>query len=424
MPSQVEKFFIVGSHGLKGEIKVSGAKNSALPVIAATLLTREPCVLENIPKLEDVNIMLSILKRLGSKVEFGQLLTIQNNRINDLIIPEELARKIRASNLFLGPLVARFQEGVVPLPGGCNIGNRPMDLHLKGLRLMGAEVEEKAGFIRARTKRLKGAEIHLDFPSVGATENLMMAATLAQGTTIIRNAAREPEIVDLQNFLNLMGAKVKGAGTDVIKITGVNRLKGVTHKIIPDRIEAGTHMVMAAATQSDIIISGVIPEHLEAVMAKLKEAGAFVTFGDDWVRVTGKSIIKPVDIKTMPYPGFPTDMQPQILALLTLAQGTSIISEGVFDNRFKHVEELRRMGADIRLESRIAVIKGVPKLTGASVIAHDLRAAAALVIAGLAAEGMTVLEGIKNLDRGYENLDLKYQLIGAQIKRVNGEEKY
>ncbi|WP_075865984.1 UDP-N-acetylglucosamine 1-carboxyvinyltransferase [Carboxydothermus islandicus] len=420
----MEKFFIVGSHGLKGEIKVSGAKNSALPVIAATLLTREPCVLENIPKLEDVNIMLSILKRLGSKVEFGQLLTIQNNRINDLIIPEELARKIRASNLFLGPLVARFQEGVVPLPGGCNIGNRPMDLHLKGLRLMGAEVEEKAGFIRARTKRLKGAEIHLDFPSVGATENLMMAATLAQGTTIIRNAAREPEIVDLQNFLNLMGAKVKGAGTDVIKITGVNRLKGVTHKIIPDRIEAGTHMVMAAATQSDIIISGVIPEHLEAVMAKLKEAGAFVTFGDDWVRVTGKSIIKPVDIKTMPYPGFPTDMQPQILALLTLAQGTSIISEGVFDNRFKHVEELRRMGADIRLESRIAVIKGVPKLTGASVIAHDLRAAAALVIAGLAAEGMTVLEGIKNLDRGYENLDLKYQLIGAQIKRVNGEEKY
>ncbi|GAV21778.1 UDP-N-acetylglucosamine 1-carboxyvinyltransferase [Carboxydothermus pertinax] len=420
----MEKFFIVGSRGLKGEIKVSGAKNSALPILAATLLTREPCILENIPKLEDINIMLSILKKLGSKVEFGQVLAVQNNRINEVFVPEELARRIRASNLLLGPLVARFQEGVVPLPGGCNIGNRPMDLHLKGLKLLGAEVEEKAGFIKARAKKLKGAEIHLDFPSVGATENLMLAATLAQGTTVIRNAAREPEIVDLQNFLNLMGAKVKGAGTDVVKITGVNYLRGVHHKIIPDRIEAGTHMVMAAATQSDIIISGVIPEHLEAIMAKLRETGAAITFGGDWVRVTGKSIIKPVDIKTMPYPGFPTDMQPQIVALLTLAQGTSIISEGVFDNRFKHVEELRRMGADIRLESRIAVIKGVPKLTGASVIAHDLRAAAALVIAGLAAEGMTVLEGIKNLDRGYENLDLKYQLIGAQIKRVNGEEKY
>ena len=420
----MEKFFIVGSRGLKGEIKVSGAKNSALPILAATLLTREPCVLENVPKLEDINILLSILKKIGSKFEFGQILSIQNNRISELFIPEDLARRIRASNLLLGPLVARFQEGVVPLPGGCNIGNRPMDLHLKGLRLMGAEVEEKAGFIHARAKKLRGAEIHLDFPSVGATENLMMAATLAQGTTIIRNAAREPEIVDLQNFLNLMGAKVKGAGTDVIKITGVNHLKGVNHKVIPDRIEAGTHMVMAAATQSDIIILGVIPEHLEAVMAKLREAGAVISYGGDWVRVTGKSIINPVDIKTMPYPGFPTDMQPQIMALLTIAQGTSIISEGVFENRFKHVEELRRMGADIRLESRIAVIKGVAKLTGASVIAHDLRAGAALVIAGMASEGMTVLEGVKNLDRGYENLELKYQLIGAQIKRVNGDEKY
>ncbi len=304
-------------------------------------------------------------------------------------------------------------------PGGCAIGSRPMDLHIKGLKALGAQLTERYGYIVAECERLTGAELHLDFPSVGATENLMMAATLAKGQTVIRNAAKEPEIVDLQNFLNGMGASVKGAGTDVIKIQGVTELGSIEHAVIPDRIEAGTHMIAAAITNGDLTITNVIPEHVEPVIAKLKETGVEVITGDESIRVIGCGVIKAVDLKTMPYPGFPTDMQAQMMALMTVAQGTSVISESIFENRFKQVAELRRMGADIRLEGRAAIIKGVPKLSGAFVEATDLRAGAAMVLAGLAAEDVTVVEDIYHIDRGYERLEAKYRAVGAKIMRVN-----
>lgn len=294
-----------------------------------------------------------------------------------------------------------------------------MDLHLKGFQALGAKITERYGFILAEAKNLSGAEIHLDFPSVGATENLMMAATMAQGQTIIRNAAKEPEIVDLQNYLNRMGAKIKGAGTDILKIQGVSELGQAQHTIIPDRIEAGTHMVAAAITNGDLTVTNVIPEHVEPVLAKLKEAGVSVAHGDDWIRVTGNGIIKAVDLKTMPFPGFPTDMQAQMMVLMTVAQGTSVVSESIFENRFKHVAELRRMGADIKLEGRAAIVKGVPRLSGAFVEATDLRAGAAMVLAGLVAEDVTVLENVSHIDRGYEGLESKYRGVGAKIMRIN-----
>lgn len=422
----MEKFVIMGGRKLAGTIRVSGAKNAALPILAATLLTGTVSVLHEVPLLKDVQCMLELLQYLGAKVTVqGKTVTIDTSTATNQRVSEELMRKMRASNLVLGPLLSRFHCAKVSYPGGCAIGSRPMDLHLKGFRQMGAEITEKYGYIMARASGgLRGAEIHLDFPSVGATENIMMAAVLARGRTIIRNPAREPEIVDLQNYLNLAGAKIKGAGTDIIKIDGVEELKPVEHTIIPDRIEAGTHMVAAAVTRGDVTLTNVIPEHLEAVTAKLREAGVTVETGDDWIRVRGGEELRAVDIKTLPYPGFPTDMQAQMMVLAAVGRGTSIISESIFENRFKHVDELRRMGADIKIEGRVAVVKGVPRLSGAYLEASDLRAGAALVIAGLAAEDVTVIENIEHIDRGYENLEHKYSALGARIIRVNGGEGY
>lgn len=416
----MEKFIVMGGTKLQGEISVSGAKNAILPIMAASLLSPGKSTLFNVPIIKDVLVMQKVMEHLGAKVTLlGNTMYIDSSDVQPLEIGENLMRQLRASNLVIGSLISRFRKFKVAFPGGCNIGSRPMDLHMKGLMAMGTIIKEKYGFIEAEAPHLRGAEIHLDFPSVGATENLMMAATLAEGTTIIRNAAREPEIVDLQNYLNGLGARIKGAGLDTIKIEGVKKLGSVEHTIIPDRIEAGTHMVAAAITGGDVLVDKIIPDHLGPVIAKLKEAGVKITVYDEAVRVQATGRLKAVDFKTLPYPGFPTDMQPQLMALLTIAEGTSIISESIFENRFKHIDELRRMGASIKLEGRVAIIRGVPSLSGAFVEATDLRAGAALVLAGLAAEDATVIEKIEYIDRGYEKLESKYATLGARIIRVN-----
>ncbi len=414
------KFMIVGGHRLQGKISVSGSKNASLPILAATLLNPGESVIHGVPRLRDVEVMIEVLQYLGARVtREGSTVRVNAAEINCLEVSEELTRKMRASNLVLGPMLGRFKKITISHPGGCDIGSRPMNLHLKGLAYMGAGITEKFGYITAETNRLTGAEIHLDMPSVGATENIMMAAVLGKGTTIIRNAAREPEIVDLQNFLNKMGADIKGAGTDIIKIKGVSSLGSTEHNVIPDRIEAGTHMIAAAITGGDVTVTNVIPEHVESLIAKLKETGAQITVGEDTLRVTARGRPSAVDIKTLFYPGFPTDLQPQIMALLTTADGTSIVSEMVFENRYKHVSELRRMGADIKVEGQIAIIKGVTKLSGAVVEASDLRAGAALVLAALSAENGSVVEHIEHIDRGYERLERKYSALGARIIRVH-----
>ncbi|MBC7346078.1 MAG: UDP-N-acetylglucosamine 1-carboxyvinyltransferase [Clostridia bacterium] len=411
---------IAGGARLKGEIEVSGAKNSILPIMAASLLSPEPCCLQEIPQLTDVRMMQEVLQFVGAKVSLsGRNLWLDGAEVVPQEVPPSLMRRLRASNLVMGSLLGRFRQVRVAYPGGCAIGSRPMDLHLKGFLALGAEIREDHGFIEARAARLRGADIHLDFPSVGATENIMMAAVLAEGVTTIRNAAKEPEIVDLQNFLNRLGARVKGAGSDVIRVHGVPRLRGGEYQVIPDRIEAGTHLVAAAITRGRVVVKNVIPEHLEALIAKLREAGVRVETlgGRSALLVEAEGRVRGVDCKTLPYPGFPTDMQPQMMALLATAEGTSVITESIFESRFKHVDELRRMGAQIKVEGRVAVVNGVPRLSGALVEATDLRAAAALVLAGLVAENTTVLEGVEHLDRGYECLDLKYEALGAQIRR-------
>lgn len=414
------KFVIVGGNHLKGSIRVSGSKNASLPILAATLLNSGVSTIHEVPKLKDVLVMKELLTYLGAQItDDGHTVTVDTGLVQPVEISEELMRKMRASNLVLGSLLSRFGWAKMSYPGGCNIGSRPMNLHIKGLTAMGVKITEKFGFITAEAADLHGAEIHLDLPSVGATENILMAAVLAKGQTIIRNAAKEPEIVDLQNYLNAAGARVKGAGTDVIRVEGVVELGTVTHTVIPDRIEAGTHMIAAAVTGGDVTVANVIPEHLEPVIAKLREAGVEVTVGDDLVRVQSTGKIQAADLKTMAYPGFPTDMQAQMMALLTLAEGTSVISETIFENRFKHVPELRRMGADIKLEGHTAIVKGVPRLSGACIEATDLRAGAALVLAALAAEDGTVLDNIEHIDRGYERLEKKYNALGARIIRVN-----
>lgn len=416
----MEKFVIVGGNRLKGTIKANGSKNASLPILAATLLSSGVCTVHQVPRLRDVMVMQELLIYLGAKVTFeGNTMTVDSSNVQSREISEELMRKMRASNLVLGPLLGRFGSVKISHPGGCNIGSRPMNLHFKGLTAMGTRITEKFGFIKAETNQLTGNVIHFDVPSVGATENLMMAGVLAEGQTVLRNAAKEPEIVDLQNFLNAMGAKIVGAGTDVIRIEGVKELSSVTHTVIPDRIEAGTHMIAAAITQGDVTVANVIPEHLDPVIYKLREVGVQVDVGDDWVRVQGTGQLKAVDIKTMPYPGFPTDMQSQMMALLTVAEGTSVITETIFENRFKHVPEFRRMGADIYLEGHTAVVKGVPRLSGACVEATDLRAGAALILAALAGEDGTVLSNIEHIDRGYERIEIKYNSLGARIIRVN-----
>jgi len=410
------KYIVMGGNRLVGEISAGGAKNSVLPVMAATLLAEGKMVIENVPYLSDVEVMKEVLECVGASVTHKQYrLEVEVGELQTSEIPETLTRKLRASNLVMGALLARTGKADVAYPGGCEIGSRPLDLHLKGLQMLGATIEERGGFIKARAKQLMGAEIHLDFPSVGATENLMLAAVKAEGTTIIRNAAKEPEIIDLQNFLNSMGGRVRGAGVGTIVIKGVKSLTGTEHEVIPDRVEVSTYMVAGAITHGDVTIKNAIPEHVEPVIAKMREIGAVVTAHGDVIRVQGGPNLKGVNLKTLPYPGFPTDVQPQMMSLLTTVQGTSLITETIFENRFKHAAELRRMGADITLEGRVAVIKGVKKLSGAFVEATDLRAGVALILAGLVADGITVVENSAHIRRGYENIEGKLNRLGAKI---------
>lgn len=415
----MDRYVITGKQRLEGRVRTSGAKNAALPLMAAAILAEGQTVLTGVPRLTDIVNMAEVLKSLGCKVEFVKdEMKLDTSSVAECTVEEELMRKMRASNLILGPMIAKNGKVKISKPGGCAIGTRPMDQHIKGLKELGVTIREKHGYIEARAEKLRGGEIYLDIPSVGATENLMMAAVLAEGTTIIRNAAREPEIVDLQNLLNKMGAKVRGAGTHVIRIDGVPKLHSAEHAVIPDRIEAGTHMIAAVITGGDIVVENVVPEHISPVIAKLRQGGAEVTPNGDSVRVRQKGKFKALEIKTLAYPGFPTDMQPQFLALLTTAEGTSILTETIFENRFQHVAELMRMGARITVEGRTAIISGVPNLEGAFVEATDLRAGAALFLAALAAEEATVLEKVNHIDRGYEDLEAKYKALGAKLHRV------
>lgn len=415
----LEKLIVTGGTKLEGRIKVSGAKNAVLPIIAASLLAEGECHLQDIPQLADVDTITQVIKSLGVKVSStgNKDLVLNAGELTSSEPPEEWVRKMRASFLVMGPLLARLGCARISMPGGCNIGSRPIDLHLKGLTALGADIQMSHGIIECSARKLVGSRVYLDFPSVGATENIMMAASRAEGTTVIENAAEEPEIVDLANFINGMGGRVYGAGTNIIRIEGVSRLKGANHTVIPDRIEAGTYMIMAAAAGGDVLVENVISDHLKPAMAKLAETGVTIDEEDAGVRVRSRGRCNAIDVKTLPYPGFPTDMQAQMMACLTTAQGTSVITETVFENRFMHVNELRRMGSNIVIEGHSAVVKGVPKLTGAPVKASDLRAGAALIIAGLVAEGKTEICSIHHIDRGYEDLVVKLTGIGADIKR-------
>jgi UDP-N-acetylglucosamine 1-carboxyvinyltransferase len=422
----LEKIIVRGGKRLYGTVRVEGAKNSVLPVIAATLLASDgKSVLRDVPTLSDVYTINEVLRTLNAEVVFENN-TVNVNASRELKeeAPFEYVRKMRASVLVMGSLLARNGRARVALPGGCAIGSRPIDQHLKGFEAMGAKVKVGNGFIEAEVDgRLKGAKIYLDFPSVGATENIMMAASLAEGTSVIENVAKEPEIVDLANFLNKMGANVRGAGTGTIRIEGVKQLFGADHTIIPDRIEAGTFMVAAAITGGNVLVKGAVPEHLSSLIAKMEEMGVTIVEENDGVRVIGPEKLKAADIKTMPHPGFPTDMQSQMMALLLRAEGTSMITETVFENRFMHVEEFRRMNADIKIEGRSVILNGLSNLQGAEVAATDLRAAAALILAGLVADGVTRVTELKHLDRGYVNFHDKLALLGADIERVKEEEE-
>lgn len=419
-----EALHIWGRTPLKGHVTISGAKNSALVLMAGSLLCPQDCRLRNVPSLADVNRMEQILAALGVRIQRnGDALDINASDLGHSQAPYDLVSQLRASFFVIGPLLARLGVARVPLPGGCAIGARPVDLHVRGLQAMGADVQIDHGMVHAYVtgpnRRLKGARIYLDYPSVGATETLMMAATLADGETILENAAQEPEVVDLANFCRAMGARIRGAGTNTITIAGVPSLHTTDYSIIPDRIEAGTFLVAGAITHSDISLSPIIPDHLTAVIAKLKEIGAKVIVeAPNRIRLIGGQTLRATDIETLPYPGFPTDMQAQFMSLLTLAEGDSVITETVFENRLRHVAELNRMGADIRVKGTHAIIRGVPMLSGAPVVATDLRASAALVVAGLAAEGKTVIQGLNHLDRGYEHLEVKLQKVGARLQRV------
>lgn len=418
----MEKIIVYGGRDLSGEVDISSAKNSILPIIASSILCNETCIIENSPMLEDVFVICEVLKGLNSFIKIDEktgTIYIDNSNLKPCNPSSNLVRKMRASFLVMGPMVARFGEFKISLPGGCNIGTRPIDLHLKGLAALGAEVTVGHGYVEAKSKKLKGNNIYLDFPSVGATENLMMAAALAEGETIIENVAEEPEIVDLANFLNNMGANIIGAGTDKLRIIGVKELKGTTYKPIYDRIEAGTFMAAAAITRSKLKINNVNPEHIKPIMAKLTEMNVDIEVLNNSLIVDARKELKPIDIKTMPYPGFPTDMQAQMMSVLSIVHGTSMISETIFENRFMHTSELKRMGANIKLDGRSAVIEGVDKLTGAEVKATDLRAGAALILAGLVADGFTLIGNIYHIDRGYVNIEEKFRKLGADIKRIN-----
>jgi len=414
----MDRIVITGGSPLRGEVQVSGAKNSALPLLASTILGGEECVLTNVPRVVDVMTMGKLLGMLGATVvQEGNRAVVRADVIHSTQAPYELVKTMRASVLVLGPLVARWGEATVSMPGGCAIGSRPVNLHLAGLAKLGADVSIEHGYIRATAKRLKGARIYCDTTTVTGTENLMMAASLAQGTTVIENAAKEPEVVDLANFLVKRGARISGAGTDVITIEGVRELRGSEHEVIPDRIEAGTHLVAGAITKGSVTVNRCRPDHLEALLIKLREAGATIHIEKELVKLSVAKRLKSVDIRTLPFPGFPTDMQAQMLALMTVSEGTSVITETVFESRFMHVEEFRRMGADIKVEGNRAVVTGPTSLAGAPVMASDLRASAGLVLAGLAAEGVTEVLRVYHLDRGYERIEEKLRGLGAKIER-------
>ena len=416
------KYVITGGKPLYGTIDISGAKNAAVAIIPAALLVDGVCRIENIPQISDVTLILNILQDLGAEVRTVNRTTvdIDCSHVRNQPVPHQLARKIRASYYLIGALLSRFGSAQVPPPGGCDLGGRPIDQHIKGFTAMGADVDVRGGYIHAtaRDGRLKGSQVYLDIVSVGATMNIMLAATLADGLTIIENAAKEPHIVDLANFLNSMGADIMGAGTDVIKVRGVDRLAGGTYSIIPDQIEAGTYMAAVAAAGGQVRIHNIIPKHLECITAKLQEMGVSVVEDGDDLVVSRRGALSRANVKTMPYPGFPTDMQPQIAAVLCLAQGTSVLTEGVWDNRYRYVDEFRRLGAQIQVDGKVAVIEGVSQLTGAPVRACDLRAGAALVIAGLAAHGGTEIDSIYHIERGYEDIVRKLTGVGADIRVV------
>lgn len=421
----MDKIIVTGGNTIRGEVTISGAKNAVLPIIAGALLASDITVLHDVPNLSDVAIMKEILEVLGASVTMeNHTMIIDCRKVESVPAPYHYIQKMRASVQIMGPLLARFGKAKISMPGGCAIGTRPIDLHLKGLEALGASITIDHGDMDAvvHEGRLKGNRIYLDFPSVGATEHIMMAAALAEGITIIENAAEEPEIVDLANFLNSMGAVVRGAGTKVIKIEGVEQLHGTEYTIIPDRIEAGSYMIAAAITGGNLLVKNVIVDHVKPLLAKLEECGVEVQEEDNNLRIIGPEVIQAADIKTMPYPGFPTDMQAQFMALMCVAKGTSIFTETIFENRFMHADELRRMGANIKTDGRSAIVEGVGRLTGCKVKATDLRAGAALIIAALAADGQTEITELHHIDRGYENLIEKFRTIGADIVRVNEKE--
>lgn len=421
----MEKYVMKGGNPLAGEVTISGAKNAALGILAAAIMTDEDVLLDNLPDVRDINVLLEAIQEIGARVDRIDRHTVRLNAasIKEVSVDDEYIRKIRASYYFIGAMLGKYKSAQVPLPGGCNIGSRPIDQHLKGFRALGAKVTIEGGAVLAHAIDLVGSHIYLDVVSVGATINIMMAAALADGQTIIENAAKEPHIVDVANFLNSMGANIKGAGTDIIRIRGVERLHGTEYSVIPDQIEAGTFMCAAAITKGDIMIKNVIPKHLEAISAKLIEMGCEVIEFDDAVRVVGKPMLRPTNIKTLPYPGFPTDMQPQVTVALALAKGTSIVTESIFENRFKYVDEMARMGSNVKVEGNVAVIDGVGGFKGAHVNAPDLRAGAALVIAGLAADGYTTVDEIGYIQRGYENFEEKLKGLGALIEKVDSDKE-
>ncbi len=415
----MDRIHLTGGKRLHGTVRVGGAKNAALPILASTILGGTECVLSNMPAVMDVRTMGKVLRVFGAMVHAdGCQISVGTERLHSAEAPYDLVKTMRASILVLGPLLARYGEAKVSLPGGCAIGSRPVNLHLAGLEKLGAEVQIEHGYIKARARRLRGNRLYLDTPTVTGTENLMMAACLADGTTVIENAAKEPEVVDLAEFLIKRGGRIHGPGSDLITIEGVSGLRGADHEVIPDRIEAGTYLVAAAATGGDVTVERCVPGHLESVTTKLREAGAEVTEGKEWVRLRAPQRLKGVDIKTFPYPGFPTDMQAQMMAVMCIAHGTSVITESIFEGRLMHVLELQRMGADIRVEGRHAVVHGQERLTGAPVMASDLRASAGLIIAGLGAEGDTEISRVYHLDRGYEKMEEKLTGLGALIRRI------
>lgn len=419
----MEQYIIKGGMPLCGDVSIGGAKNAALGILAAAIMADETVTIENVPNVRDTRALLQTFEGIGAKVKYvyNNSVQINGSEINDVVVDNDSIKKIRASYYLLGALLGKYRKAMVALPGGCNIGSRPIDQHIKGFRALGATVDIEGGMVVAQADRLIGSHIYLDVVSVGATINIMLAACMAEGNTILENAAKEPHIVDVANFLNSMGASIKGAGTDVIRIKGVKRLRGTTYSIIPDQIEAGTFMFAAAATQGDVTIRNVIPKHLESISAKLLEIGCEVTEYDDAVRVVGHPNLRSTNVKTLPYPGFPTDMQPQMAVVLALANGSSMVTESIFENRFKYVDELTRMGAKIKVEGNTAYIEGVKRLSGAEVTSPDLRAGAALVIAALAADGISVIDDIQYIQRGYEDFEVKLCALGAVMEKADSE---